>query len=141
MITANIDDMRPEYYDFLVEKLMSIGALDAVITPVIMKKGRPSNQLSVMCQPEKTATLSAEIFKLSTTIGMRVQRTGRLILERRTDILKTDHGDIRFKVTFLKGIVLNAKPEYDDLKKYANAKNISPDAAALELSEKFKLTL
>ena len=141
MITANIDDMRPEYYDFLIEKLMSIGALDAIISPVIMKKGRPSNQLNVMCQPEKTATLSAEIFKLSTTIGMRVQRTGRLVLDRRTDTLKTDHGDVRFKVTFLKGIVLNVKPEYDDLKKYANAKNISPDAAALELSEKFKLTL
>ena len=137
VITSNIDDMPPEHFEMLVERLMSEGALDAAVMPVLMKKGRPSYQLSVICGRVKTPLIAGILFRMSTTIGMRVESCDRLILDRKTVALPTAWGDISFKVTYLSGRKLHEKPEYEDLKKYAAARGISAAAADEELRKLF----
>lgn len=137
VITANIDDMPPEHFETVVEKLMEAGALDAAVTPVLMKKGRPAYQISVICGRPKTPSVAARLFRTSTTIGMRVETRSRLVLERRTVKIQTAHGEVAFKAAYLAGEKLHSKPEFEDLKKYASGRGISTLEASAELARLF----
>ncbi|UCD16441.1 MAG: nickel pincer cofactor biosynthesis protein LarC [Candidatus Zixiibacteriota bacterium] len=113
VLETNIDDMNPQIYGFLFEKLYRAGAHEVFLTPVIMKKNRPGNLLTVLCKKDLVESISDIIFSETTTAGIRFRAMERTVLERRELLLETDYGPIRIKILELKDGV-KIQPEYDD---------------------------
>jgi len=120
VLEANIDDQEPFVLGYVMEKLLGLGALDVFYTPVTMKKSRPGILLTVLAHPEKQEAVIREIFKETTTLGIRLQRLERRELERKIEMVATRFGEIRVKVSFYEDRRLNAVPEYEDLKEAAS---------------------
>ncbi|HHN65772.1 MAG TPA: LarC family nickel insertion protein, partial [Nitrospirae bacterium] len=117
-IETNIDDMNPQVYEYIMERLFQEGALDVYLTPIIMKKSRPGTVLNVLCPESEVELLSSIILSESTTIGLRYQRMDRICLERSIREIETEWGSVRFKVLKTpEGIKIS--PEYEDCKKIA----------------------
>ena len=114
VIEAEIDDMNPQIFGVLMDRLLAQGALDVFYTPIQMKKNRPGTLLSVIAAPESREMLMATIFRETTTIGVRYRDMTRECLDRRTVTVTTSVGDVRIKVAARNGQVLNASPEFDD---------------------------
>ena len=125
IVECNIDDMNPERYDFILEQLFNAGVSDAWMAPVIMKKSRPANKLSVLCSPEKVAAIKSIIFNHSTTIGLREYPVKKSMLERIEKIVETKYGKIRIKQSIYNGKIVRSKPEFDDCKAIALSKKIN----------------
>lgn len=123
-LETNIDDMNPQIAGYLLEKLLSAGALDAFYTPVHMKKSRPGVLLTVLTDEGKKQGLLDMIFDESTSIGVRAYPVERFCLERKIVKVKTEYGTIRVKVSLRKGKAVNAQPEYEDIKAAAEKKKI-----------------
>ena len=121
MIEAEIDDMNPQIFGVVMEKLLAQGALDVFYTPIQMKKNRPGTLLSAIATPATRETLTSTIFQETTTIGVRYRDMTRECLDRESQIVDTPFGPIRFKVASRAGEVLNAAPEFDDCVRVANA--------------------
>jgi len=119
VIEANVDDMNPQIYGYFVERALEAGALDVFTTPTQMKKNRPGQLLTVLCQPQETERLMDLIFRETTTIGVRTHTARRRTLERESFEIETSLGKVRMKIARLNGHVLNAAPEYDDCKRIA----------------------
>jgi uncharacterized protein (TIGR00299 family) protein len=123
MIECNIDDMNPEIYTYVIEKLYKAGAKDVFITPVIMKKGRPGTQLSVLTQENNLSEVEKTILLETTTIGLRKYAVERRILERYSKTVNSKFGKIQVKV-----IKINEKevirPEYEVCKEIAEKQKI-----------------
>ena len=116
LVETNIDDMNPEFFDYLSEKLLEQGALDVFMTPVFMKKSRPGTLLSVQTLEEKLEEVLATIFTETTTLGVRIRKMERRKLVKKTISAKTRFGPIRVKLGMLKGNVTTVAPEYEDCK-------------------------
>ncbi len=125
VLECNIDDMNPEHYDFLLEKLLKSGAMDAWLTPILMKKNRHGNTLSVLCAPGKTAALKDIIFMNSTTIGLREVQVDKTVLRREATVVHTKYGEVKLKNSYYNGNLIRQKPEYDDCKKLAEKHQVS----------------
>lgn len=113
LLQTNLDDQTPEQIGFLMEEVMELGAFDAWITPILMKKGRPAHEISVLISPVDREKIEAKIFNLSRTLGIRRQKMDRATLPRETKLLETEFGPIRCKVRILGGI-RTYHPEYED---------------------------
>ena len=124
VIEANLDDMNPQIYGYFVERALGAGALEVFATPVQMKKNRPGQLLTVLCEPAATDGLMELIFRETTTTGVRTYAACRKTLERESVPVETPLGVIRMKVARLNGRVLNAAPEYDDCRRIAAEKNV-----------------
>lgn len=116
LLETNIDDLDAEAFAHVLELAIRRGALDAYCTPVHMKKGRPGMLLSVLCRPADEQRLAELLFRETTTLGIRRQRSDRWALEREVRTLETEFGPIRIKIGRLGGRVVNLAPEFDDLK-------------------------
>ncbi len=124
LIETNIDDMNPQIYDHIVEKIMSLGAQDAYLTPIIMKKGRPAVLLSVLTDKSMIDPVLDAIFRDTTSIGVRIQEVGRKKLDREIKEVKTIYGTVRMKISRRGEEILTATPEYDDCRRIAEEKHI-----------------
>ena len=124
MIESNIDDMNPEFYDFVMDRLFSKGALDVFFTPVLMKKGRPATSISVLSPAGKEGLLSKILFQETTSLGLRRYRVEREKLHRKMIQVKTVYGEVPVKVAFLGKEEMNLAPEYEACRKLAEEKNI-----------------
>ncbi|MBO8138313.1 MAG: nickel pincer cofactor biosynthesis protein LarC [Desulfotomaculum sp.] len=120
VIETNIDDMNPELYSFVTNRLMKKGALDVYISQVIMKKGRPGCVLHVLAPPELEEQLGQVILHETTSIGYRSYSARRRMLERKIIPVETSYGVIRVKAAYQNGKLINAAPEYEDCIKAAN---------------------
>jgi len=114
VIEAEIDDMNPQIFGVVMDRLLSEGALDVYYTPIQMKKNRPGTLLSAIAAPGLRDRLTATIFRETTTIGVRYREMTRECLERQTVTVDTAVGPIRVKVARRAGQVLNVSPEFDD---------------------------
>ncbi|MFC2097538.1 nickel pincer cofactor biosynthesis protein LarC [Bacteroidota bacterium] len=124
VVESNIDDMNPEIYDYVFEKLFDAGAMDVFLTPIIMKKGRPANKLSVLCN-EKTSKQICEIILTETTsLGVRKYEVHKTFLDRKYSELKTKYGQVTIKYSYVGDKLIGFKPEYEDCKKLATKNNI-----------------
>ncbi len=122
-ISANIDDLNPQIYDHVMERLFTAGARDVTLTPTIMKKGRPAITIAVLAEPARRDTLAKVLFSETSTIGVRFHAVGRLKLRREIREVATRWG--RIKVKFSEGDgALTATPEYDDCRKIATTQNV-----------------
>jgi uncharacterized protein (TIGR00299 family) protein len=124
VIETNIDDMNPQVYDYLIEKLMQQGAHDVYLTPIIMKKGRPAILLSVLTDKAKTDVVLDTIFRETTSIGVRIQEVKRKKLGREIKIVDTMYGNVRIKISKQGDEILSATPEYEDCRRIAEEKQI-----------------
>jgi pyridinium-3,5-bisthiocarboxylic acid mononucleotide nickel chelatase len=125
MLECNIDDMNPEWYDHLFAKLFESGASDVFLTPIIMKKSRPANMLSVLCPGNIIPELKSIIFNNSTTIGLREYPVTKTVLDRQEKEIETELGKVRVKCSYFQGKEIRFKPEIEDLKKLASQHGLS----------------
>ena len=124
MIEANIDDMNPEIYPYVMERLLSIGAKDAFLSNIIMKKGRPGTKISVIADFNLQSQIEKIIFENTTTIGIRKYSVNRMVLPRSSETIKTKYGDLVVKVVEIDGKKIY-RPEYEECKKIAETKEIN----------------
>lgn len=121
VLEANIDDMNPEFYEVVFERLLAQGALDVTLTPILMKKGRPANKLTVLAPLAATALLARVMLRETSTFGVRIYEVWRQKLERFTRSVATCYGTIPIKCGVLDGRIVQAAPEYDACKRAAQA--------------------
>ncbi|MBI5471584.1 MAG: nickel pincer cofactor biosynthesis protein LarC [Ignavibacteriae bacterium] len=123
VVETNIDDLNPQVYPYLIEKLLGAGAHDAYLVPIIMKKGRPGILLSVMTGKSKLDVVSEIIFRETSTIGLRVHEMGRKKLLRKAVEIQTQFGAVRAKAILRDGREVIA-PEFDECKRIANERGL-----------------
>ncbi len=119
VLEAAIDDATPEVLGFLQSRLLALGALDVYLAPVLMKKGRPGVELTVIARPEDEDPLVDMIFVESTTFGLRRRVSGRHELERRTECVSVRGGEVAVKIGYWKGVEVTCSPEYEDCRRVA----------------------
>lgn len=117
ILETNIDDMNPEFFPTVEEKLMEAGALDVFKTTVQMKKNRPGVKLTVICDREKEEELAEIIFRETTTLGVRVREVRRRKLDREISQVSTEYGNVKVKVGYLDGSPVNYSPEFESCRK------------------------
>jgi hypothetical protein len=114
VLETALDDLSPQVLAYVAETALARGALDAMLTPVIMKKGRPGTLLTVLCNPADSAVLERLILTETSTLGVRIRQEKRSCLERKHIAVPTEYGEIRIKVGRLGGETMNAAPEFED---------------------------
>jgi uncharacterized protein (TIGR00299 family) protein len=114
VLECEIDDMNPQLFGVVMERLYAAGALDVYYVPVQMKKNRPGTLLTVVARPAQRAALSDIIFSETTTIGLRFHEMGRECLVRELVSVETPLGAVRIKIARRDGRIVNAAPEFDD---------------------------
>jgi pyridinium-3,5-bisthiocarboxylic acid mononucleotide nickel chelatase len=124
VIETNLDDMSPQIYGYFVERALAAGALDVFSTPVQMKKNRPGQLVTLLCEISNRSRLIDLIFHETTTIGVRSYEVHRQTLNRETVAVETPLGSIRMKLSRLNGTILNAAPEYEDCQRIAVQKGV-----------------
>jgi hypothetical protein len=124
VIETNIDDMNPQLFEYVMEKLFRAGALDVFLTQIHMKKGRPGIKLSVLCRKEQRNPLITLIMNETSTIGVRFHEVKRIALERTIKKVDTEFGRIRIKFSRLGDEITKTTPEYEDCKKIARKRGI-----------------
>jgi uncharacterized protein (DUF111 family) len=124
VIETNIDDMNPQLFDHVMDRLFAAGARDVFLASIQMKKNRPATLLSVIAEPRDREKLSEIIFKETSTLGLRYYPVSRMILKRETKKVTTRFGTVTVKVIEQLDGTTRAAPEYDDLKRLARANNI-----------------
>jgi pyridinium-3,5-bisthiocarboxylic acid mononucleotide nickel chelatase len=123
-LECEIDDMNPQIFGALMDRLYAAGALEVYYSSVQMKKNRPGTLMTIVARPEQRETLTNLVFRESTTIGVRYQEMWRECLDREMVTVETAVGAVRFKVAHRNGQVLNAQPEFDDLAKLSAERGI-----------------
>jgi uncharacterized protein (TIGR00299 family) protein len=123
-IMANIDDLNPQLYGPLIERLLTAGALDATLTPIIMKKGRPGILLTVLSTESLREAVTRVIFEETTTIGLRYHTVQRTELAREFREVATPWGPVSVKLGLLEGRVVNVAPEFEDVRRVADGASV-----------------
>jgi uncharacterized protein (TIGR00299 family) protein len=138
-IETTIDDMNPEIFSHLFEKLYETGVLDAVILPAFTKKNRPASVLKVLVSPRMADEAAEIIFRETTTSGLRIREVHRRILERENKHVETEYGIINVKIHYLHGKIVTVSPEYEDCRKAALKHNVSVKKIYIEAQKIIKI--
>ncbi|NPV74604.1 MAG: LarC family nickel insertion protein [Pelotomaculum sp.] len=126
VLEASIDDMNPEFYPYVIERLLAAGALDAFMAPIYMKKGRPACLLTVLCRSKGLEEMLQIIFRETTTLGVRIREEERRVLERCFFSVETPYGAVKVKAGYAAqgGLPVQMAPEFEDCRKIAAAKGV-----------------
>ncbi len=135
LLEANVDDMDPRLWPNVIAALLAAGASDAWLTPIMMKKGRPAHTLTALVAADRADAVRAEVFRQTSTIGLREIAIGKTALDRRVRTVQVGGHDVRVKLALHNGVVVNAQPEYEDVALAAAAsgrpaKEVLADAVA-----------
>jgi uncharacterized protein (TIGR00299 family) protein len=125
LMECNIDDMNPELYEGIVERLFEKGALDVYLTPIIMKKSRPAVKISILCDTDHRRGIEEVLWLHTSTFGLRVNRISKLILRRELSTVNTKYGTLSVKNAYLRGERIKWKLEYEDAKRLAKERGVS----------------
>jgi hypothetical protein len=123
VIETNIDDMNPEILPYVIEKLITAGANDAFLTPILMKKGRPGQLLSALVERSRMEEILSIIFRETTTLGVRIQHVERRKLARAQKSVQTSLGTVTAKSVIIEGVE-KLIPEFEECKRIALEKNL-----------------
>jgi len=140
LLETNIDDLSPQTLGFVMERAFELGALDCWFTPIQMKKNRPAIMVSILCSKDKKEILSKLLYTETTTLGIRVKEVERDCLERESQKIKTEFGEVNVKIAVYKGQIVNVKPEYEQLRQISLNSGMSlqeVEKKVLSESEKF----
>ena len=124
VVETNIDDMNPQFYDYIMEQMLKMGVKEVFLTPVFMKKNRPATLLTAICSLGQMPVVTEFLFRETTTIGLRWREERRALADREIRLFDTKYGKIRFKVARWEGAVINVSPEYEDCKRLALERKI-----------------
>jgi uncharacterized protein (TIGR00299 family) protein len=124
VLECEIDDMNPQIFGSVMERLYAAGALEVYFSAVQMKKNRPGTLLTILSKPDHRQALTAIVFRETTTIGVRAHDVQRERLERETINVQTPLGLVRFKIARLAGQVVNASPEFEDCQRLASERSV-----------------
>lgn len=124
ILEANIDDMNPEFYSYVEERLFEEGALDVFKTPIIMKKGRPAIKLTILVNEKKKKNVLEVVFKETTSIGIRKYKVEKIMLKREFIKVETKYGGVMVKNSYHQDKLVKYKAEYEDCKRLARENNI-----------------
>ncbi|MDQ3373039.1 MAG: nickel pincer cofactor biosynthesis protein LarC [Acidobacteriota bacterium] len=125
LMETNIDDLSPQTLGFVMERTFKLGALDCWFTPIQMKKNRPATMVSILCSEDKKEILIELLYTETTTLGIRVKEIERNCLERESQKIKTEFGEVNVKIALYKGKIVNVKPEYEQLRQISLNSGIS----------------
>jgi uncharacterized protein (DUF111 family) len=136
VLETNIDDLNPELYGYVLERLFQAGAQDAWLTPIVMKKGRPGVTLSVLCSPDRAEPIREIVFAETGTLGVRTRPVEKEALERDSVKVETPFGAVGVKVGRRHGRVVSISPEFEDCARIAReaavpAKDVFAEALRL----------
>ncbi len=137
VMETQIDDMNPEIYDYVLDRLFAAGARDVTLSPVQMKKNRPGTLLRILAEPALRDALAGIVLQETSTLGVRCYLVDRLVLRRSTLKLETRFGTLTVKVAEDPGGQMRATPEYDELRKIAASKRIPLKALYDEVARCF----
>jgi uncharacterized protein (TIGR00299 family) protein len=140
ILETNVDDLNPELYEYVLERVFAAGAQDAWLVPIVMKKGRPAVTIRVLCAPDREAEMRQIIFRETGTLGIRSALVSKTTLDRDTLKVETAHGAVAVKIGMLDGRVITVAPEYEDCARIAReagvpAKDVYEDAVRLARRE------
>jgi uncharacterized protein (TIGR00299 family) protein len=121
VLETNVDDLDPRLWPDVITAVLAAGALDAWLTPIVMKKGRPAHTFRALVAPDRAAEVRATVFRETTTIGIREYPVARHALPRETTSVSVGGLEVRVKLALLDGVVVTAQPEYDDVVRTAQA--------------------
>jgi hypothetical protein len=142
VIEANLDDMNPQVYGYLMDRALEAGALDVFSSAVQMKKNRPGTLVTILCEPSNAARMTDLLFRETTTIGVRTYEAQRKTLAREFVRVTTEFGDVRVKVSRLGEAIVNAAPEFEDCKAIAEKQGVALKTviatAAFEFQKRFE---
>jgi uncharacterized protein (TIGR00299 family) protein len=142
VLEANLDDMSPQIFGYVMEKALAAGALDVFATPIQMKKSRPGMLVTILCAPEDEPKFQEMLFAETTTIGVRSHLVERYALDREQVRVSTRFGEVRVKVARSNGRVQQVSPEFDDCRKLAEERNVPlhdvMEQALLRYQEQYK---
>ncbi len=124
VIETNIDDMNPQIFEYVMERLFRAGSLEVFLTQIIMKKGRPGVKLTVICDEKHREKLSGILLKETSTIGLRFYEMKRKVMQREIKTVESEFGKVRVKISRSGDAVLKKVPEYEDCKKIAKKLNL-----------------
>jgi uncharacterized protein (TIGR00299 family) protein len=124
VLEANLDDLNPQIFGYVFDRLLEEGALDVFGVPVQMKKNRPGMLLTVLCRTQDAASLSSILFAETTTLGVRRREEKRQVLGRKWIPVPTKWGEVRMKVASMNGAVKNCAPEFEDCRRIAREHGI-----------------
>jgi uncharacterized protein (TIGR00299 family) protein len=133
ILETNIDDMNPEIYGYVEEKLFEKGALDVFKTAIFMKKGRPGVKLSILVNEQCEKDVLDVVFEETTSIGVRKYKVEKIMLNREFSKVRTKYGEITIKKSYYKGKLAKYKPEYEECRSIAKEKNITLDKVYKEV--------
>ena len=137
VLEANLDDLNPQVFGYVMDRLLEDGALDAFGVPVQMKKNRPGTLLAVLCKPEDASKLTRLLFTETTTLGVRRREEKRQALARKWVTVDTRWGKVRMKVASMNGTVTNYAPEYEDCRRIATENHVPLKAVMQEALQKY----
>jgi hypothetical protein len=120
VLETNVDDLDPRLWPDVLDRLFAAGASDAWLTPILMKKGRPAHTLHALCPPETAAAVRAEMFRRTSTLGVREVAVGKTALARETGSVTVGGERIATKRALLDGEVVNVSVEYEDVRRAAD---------------------
>ena len=124
VLETALDDLNPQILAHVTEQALQQGALDVMLTPVVMKKGRPGTLLTILCDADKVPALERLLLRETSTLGVRIHQEQRSCLNRSHHTVATPYGDIRIKVGSLAREELNATPEFEDCRAAAATHNV-----------------
>jgi hypothetical protein len=125
VLEATIDDMNPELYEHVLERLLASGARDAFLTPVVMKKSRPGTLLRVLADPADRERLAGIVFAETSTIGLRWTVWERTVLPREVRTVATEYGPVAVKIAHAPDGTVNVAPELDDCRRLATERGVA----------------
>jgi pyridinium-3,5-bisthiocarboxylic acid mononucleotide nickel chelatase len=140
ILEANLDDLNPQVFGYVLDRLFEEGALDVFGIPVQMKKNRPGTLLTVLCKPEQSSKLAHLIFAETTTLGVRRREEARQTLARRWENVRTQWGEVRIKIASMNGTVTNYAPEYEDCRRIAAEHRVPLKAVMQEATRIYLLS-
>jgi uncharacterized protein (TIGR00299 family) protein len=141
VLEANLDDLNPQVFGYVMDRLLEAGALDVFATPIQMKKSRPGSLLTILAKPEDAAKLTEIVFAETTTLGVRRREEQRQILARKWTTVPTRFGDVRIKIASLNGTVTSYAPEYEDCRRLASEQKVPLKTVMNEAMEAYAKSL
>jgi uncharacterized protein (TIGR00299 family) protein len=124
VLEANLDDLNPQVFGYVMDRLLERGALDVFGVPVQMKKNRPGMLMTVLCKPSDASVLTDILFAETTTLGVRRREEARQTLARRWEQVRTPWGEVRIKIASMNGTITNYAPEYEDCRRIAAEQHV-----------------
>ena len=138
LLETNIDDLSPQILGFVMERAFDLGAFDCWFAPIQMKKNRPATMISILCELEKREVFTELLYTETSTLGVRIREVERNCLPRRTVKIETEFGAVDVKIAEYKNKIVNAKPEYEQIREIALKSNKSLREIENEVLEKLK---